>query len=42
MCDRRSGDDVDKPTTLELIKMLDNEKIIKLRKSKALLEIQNM
>ena len=32
--------DVDKPTTLELIKMLDNEKIIKLRKSKALLEIQ--
>ena len=33
-------DDVDKPTTLELIKMLNNEKIIKLRKSKALLEIQ--
>ena len=32
--------DVDKPTTLELIKMLNNEKIIKLRKRKALLEIQ--
>ncbi len=34
--------DVDKPTTLELIKMLNNEKIIKLRKSKALLEIQKI
>ena len=32
--------DVDKPTTLDLIKMLNNEKIIKLRKRKALLEIQ--
>ena len=32
--------DVNKPTTLDLIKMLNNEKIIKLRKSKALLEIQ--
>ena len=33
--------DVDKPTTLDLIRMLNNEKIIKLRKRKALLEIQN-
>ena len=32
--------DVNKPTTLDLIKMLNNERILKLRKRKALLENQ--
>ena len=32
--------DVEKPTTLDLIKMLNNEKKLKSRKHKALLEIQ--
>jgi len=32
--------DVNKQTTLDLIKMLNNEKILKLRKCKALQEIQ--
>ena len=32
--------DVNEPTTLDLIKMLNNERILKLRKRKALLEIQ--